>query len=221
MDGTLTLAPKYSKDNTDVCGASAILTDLEGNTIILAADGVETMVEGYDRVRALYYGSGLYYTVTDADYNYGLIDWHGNVLLPCEYRDITMSGDGNYLLVEVDYDNSDLYEITFESDAAAPANTGDEGAAEDDGSADAADAEGGDNSSVIALLDSAATVLNTVSDGNYESVISLLENSKTLLGDGKADVTAIIDSVITLLGTDSVDVNSVNTLIQNAKNMLG
>lgn len=63
--------------------------------------------------------------------------------------------------------------------------------------------------------------ITTVSDGNYESVISLLENSKVVLGEGKADVTAVIDSVITLLGTENVDVNSVNTLLQNAKNMLG
>lgn len=116
--GTLTCAPKYSENVLELTGASAVLTDLEGNTIIVAADGVETMIEGYERVSAMYYGSGMYYTVRNADYQYGMIDWHGNEILPCQYDDISLSGDGKYVMATTNYDN-DIYQIVYTPDEPA------------------------------------------------------------------------------------------------------
>lgn len=119
--GTITCEPKYSADVADNYGASATIKDLEGNTILQAADGSEVVLE-YDSIYALNYGSGMFYEVRDADYKCGMIDWHGNVVLPCEYSDIELSGDGNYVLAESseNYGSSELYQISV-SDAGAPA----------------------------------------------------------------------------------------------------
>lgn len=120
--GAVTCEPKYSADAADNYGASATIVDLEGNTILLAADGTENVLEGYDSIYALNYGSGMFYQVRDEDYNCGMIDWHGNVLLPCEYSGIELSGDGNYVLAESreNYGSSELYQIVFSgTDAAA------------------------------------------------------------------------------------------------------
>ena len=106
--GAVTCEPKYAESNMDYNGASATFTDMEGNNWILAADGIETKLEGYERIDCLDHSSGLYYEVSDADYNSGLIDWHGNVVLPMEYDSVDMSGDGRYVLVE-DWDNDCCY----------------------------------------------------------------------------------------------------------------
>lgn len=103
--------PKYSVDIMENNGASASFTDLEGVFNIMAADGVITPITGYGSVNCLYYGGGFYYSVYDADYNEGLIDWHGNVIFPCEYTDITLSGDGRYLLAQIDYETVEMYTL--------------------------------------------------------------------------------------------------------------
>ena len=92
--GNVTCEPKYSVDVLDNNGASATYTDLEGKFHILAADGVETVVEGYEDVYPLNYLGGMFYRVTNEDYDYGVIDWHGNVVLPAQYNSINASGDG-------------------------------------------------------------------------------------------------------------------------------
>lgn len=111
--GNVTCEPKYSVDVLDNNGASATYTDLEGKFHILAADGVETVVEGYEDVYPLNYLGGMFYRVTNEDYDYGVIDWHGNVVLPAQYNSINASGDGMYLLADVDYETQELYEVTL------------------------------------------------------------------------------------------------------------
>lgn len=217
--GAFTCEPKYSADVADNYGASATLTDLEGNTILQAADGTETVLEGYESIYALSYGSGMYYEVRDAEYNSGMIDWHGNVVLPLEYSDIELSGDGTYVLAESseNYGSCELYRLTFTNDSAA-AVVDEEGAASDGEEAEAADT--GNVSAVGTLLDSAATTLSSDSKGTRSSAVTLLENAKGLLGEGNDGASALIDSAISLLQTEGSDLNSVVTLINNAKGLL-
>ena len=109
-----TVEPTLSKDLVEVNGASATYTDLEGKKHILAADGVDTVLdEAHQEIRPLYHGSGLLYEFQDADYKKGLIDWHGNELLPIGQYDLELSGDGRYLIDNTDYDAGILYEVDY------------------------------------------------------------------------------------------------------------
>lgn len=114
MSGKQTVEPTLSKDLVEVNGASATYTDLEGKKHILAADGVDTVLdEAHQEIRPLYHGSGLLYEFQDADYKKGLIDWHGNELLPIGQYDLELSGDGRYLIDNTDYDAGILYEVDY------------------------------------------------------------------------------------------------------------
>lgn len=247
-NNVVTYAPRYSKDIVDVNGASMTLTDLEGNMIMCAADGVETVISGYDRVYALDSGSGYYYRVTDSEGNYGVIDWHGEVVLPCEYDNVNMSGDGKYLLVSKDYKNYQILALTYPTAAAAEAP-----AAEAEEAAADAPAKGGlaklgkknkgesaaettdavvetpveaetpaaeeNNNAAVGLLNSAITLLNTDAAANGASAVSLLNSAAALVGN--ADAANLLSSAATLLSTDAAgNASSAITLIQSALSLV-
>ena len=215
LAGNVTCEPKYAKSAMEVSGASALLTDLEGNLRIIAADGVETPVEGYERVSALSYGSGVFYRVTDANYNIGMIDWHGNVIFPCEYRGIDLSGDGQYALVDVDYSTSNLYGLTYPEATGAPA------AWDDAADAPAADPVTAQISGVASLLDSAMTLIDADLSGNGEAVTGLLHSAITLLGEGNDAAANLLQSAVTLIQADAqASAATVSTLLQNAAGLL-
>lgn len=143
QQGNMTCEPAYSADVLENYGASATYTDLEGKFHIVAADGVETVVEGYADVYPLSYTGGMFYRVNTEDYDYGMIDWHGNVVLPAQYTSVEASGDGLYVLADVDYETQELYEVTLPATSgAAPADDStavdDLAPAEDSGEVDGA-----------------------------------------------------------------------------------
>lgn len=119
--GVETCPPKYAESIMDVYGAVAKYTDMENQIHLLAADGVDTVVTGYESIYCLDYSSGMLLKVNDANYNSGLIDWHGNVVFDCAYSDFELSGDGRYLLVSVSYDEYRLYEVGYPTGAAVAA----------------------------------------------------------------------------------------------------
>lgn len=211
-NGAMTCEPKYAADVVELNGASAMLTDLEGKTHLIAADGMETLIEGYERVSVLYYGSGMYYKVADSNYKYGMIDWHGNEIFPCEYDNISLSGDGNYVLAAVDYAD-DIYQIVYTPDTLATP-------AEIEETEDTDVSESSANSAIISLLDSASSLLANDSDSNRKAASSLLENAVSLLGADQETVSALLNSAVILLGTEGSDLNGILTLISNAKDML-
>ena len=122
LSGNQTVAPTLSKDLFEFNGASSTYTDLEGNVHILAADGTDTVLDdAHKDVRALDYGSGFLYQFTDEDYNKGLIDWHGNELLPAGSTELGLTGDGSVLMAGVDYSSSILYAVDYGTGAAPAA----------------------------------------------------------------------------------------------------
>lgn len=126
--GEILLQPKYAESVVENQGMSATLEDMEGKFHILAADGVETVLgDNYKRVSDLYFSSGLLYRVTNEDYDYGVIDWHGEELLACEYDDIALSGDGKYLMAQK---NDKTYFYTVETGLGAQAQAVTEAPAE-------------------------------------------------------------------------------------------
>lgn len=215
--GAITCEPKYSKDIMEINGASSTLTDLEGKMHILAADGVESVIEGYERVYALDYCSGMYYKVSNADGQYGVIDWHGEIVLPCEYRSISSSADGKYVLANVDYEKCQLYELSYPTQGAASAPVAEETPVEEP----AAEGEqpSNDNSAAIGLINSAVTLLQTDASANGAAAVSLLQNAAAMLTD--ANAAGLLNSAATLLNTDAAaNAAAVESLLNNALAML-
>lgn len=121
LNGNVTCTPTYAeKSFENNFGISATLVDLEGKTHIVSADGVDTVVEGYANIAHLEYTAGIYYKVYDGSC-YGMIDWHGNEILPCQYASVATSSDGQYALVSVDYDHYEIYRLSYPAGGEASA----------------------------------------------------------------------------------------------------
>lgn len=213
MNGNITCQPKYAKDNVEVNGASATLTDLEGNTIIVAADGVETVISDYE-VRPLYYGSGMFYRIEDSDYNYGLIDWHGEELLPCEFSGIELTGDGQYVYAEVDYESGDIYQLTYPEAASAGAAS-DAGA---DGQASADPAAGGEETAASGEEAAADTTVSSEAAAESGADDEAAADADAAGSDTSA-VGSLLDNALALL--DAQDYASAQSMVSSAKILLG
>lgn len=210
----VTCEPRYARDNLDNHGMCAQFTDMAGNINLLAADGVETALEGYDRVYPLDGAGGLLYRVNDSDYNYGVIDWHGNVVLPVEYDDADISGSGKYLAVKTDYNApTQIFEVAWTPDAAsaeAPKEGGEEGEA----------AAPASTSAAALILDNVVTLLNADPAANGVAAATLLQTVVDQITDNDAAKT-VLNSAITLLNTDSAaNGASVLTLLESVRGML-
>ena len=222
--GTVSCEPKYSADALDNNGASAIYTDVEGKTHIIAGDGVESVIEGYEYMYPADNASGVFYRVRNADRQYGLIDFHGNAVLPCQYEGVEMSGDGRYALVEVERDTYVVYEISYPEPVAgeAAAAAASEAASETENAPEAenaAEAESG-NAGIVALLDSAILLLNQDAAANNNAIVGLLNSAINEVGAETA-AGAIINSVIQLVQTNaSANAASAAMLLENAKTAL-
>ena len=223
----ITCEAKYSADVLNNNGVSCTFTDMEGNFNIMAADGVITTVTGYEDVTAASYAGGYYYIVSGENYTKGLIDWHGNVVFPCEYRSIEFSGDGQYVLVSPEsYGDIEIYTIN-EAQAAVPAAA--EVPAEVPAEAPAAEAPvSGLGSLTVPNVDFSAfsqaaqapaeapaaeapaapavteAPAEAAASGSNAAAITILQNAQALLNAdpaaNAAAVSALIDSVIALLG---------------------
>lgn len=244
--GAVTCEPKYSETAAEITGASALLTDLEGNQLLIAADGVETVLEGYDRVRACDYGSGMYYEVHDADYNEGLIDWHGNELLPCKYSDIAFSGDGQYVLArsKENYSTCNIYQVTYEKDSseltpavelieeteAAEPETETETVFELEDETETEMISGAETETEAETMSEAEneteTMTGTETETEAETVPGMeteaaTEETDAGAGDASA-VLALLDGAISLLDGDAAANRvSIQTLLENARGLLG
>ena len=230
MAGNLTCDFTIAESNCDVYGASAIYTDMGGAKHILAADGTDTDVSQYESIYALNSGSGMYYKVCDSDDNYGVIDWHGDGIAEVKYNDVDLSGDGQYLLLQEEYNSPcELVKLTYTADSAPAAPAEDTGAsltvAEEGGEGEAAPAEGGadsaDLSSIKGLIDSAITLANTDAAANKDAIIGILTSAATSLAESKPEVKAVLDSAISMMNSDAVDGASVATILNSVKTLLG
>ena len=191
LDGNLTMPATYASDSLELNGASAVLTNPDGSKVLLAADGKETPLdEAHSSLDALYCGSGFLYTFDGEDYKTGLMDWHGNELLPAQYDSIRLSGDGEYLLVKTDYENSEVYQVTY--DEPIPNDT--EGLISEDGSAPAP----------VSVQETEITVQDETGE-NF--VTDEFEDGDFVLDD---------DTIVSDDEDDSVDFSAVQTLLANA-----
>ena len=180
MKGEVTCEPKYSEKIMDVYGASALYTDMENQMHLLSADNVDTIVN-YKYFHCLEGSSGLLFKATSKDNKYGVVDWHGNVVLPCEYTSISLSGDGRYLLVLKDYKSMyELFSVDYGLETAATAQT-------------AVAAQGAAN---------ARSAISSLTSGTQEQQAPAVE-VPVQTTSGLTDAKVIVGSIITLLEADA------------------
>ena len=101
MQGNETCKVSIDEDTATNWGMSALIEDGDKKSVV-SADGVTTDLSGYDAVHFLSNSAGRYYRVRSADGFHGMIDWHGEVVLPMEYDSLSMMGDGQHLLAVKD-----------------------------------------------------------------------------------------------------------------------
>ena len=227
LNGNVTMEPRYSKDILDVKGASALLTDLEGNVHILAADGVDTVLpDTYDRVSAMSYSNGYLYEVTNSDYDHGLIDWHGNELIPCSVDDVNLSADGTILLVEPDWNSSEylIYDVSYNGGTETAA-TGTSAQTQDETSAETqtgtTETASADNSGIVNVLNSAIVLSGTDFAANQQAVRTLVSSAVSMLGSDQAAISSILQSAVTLIDSGAASGSAVTTLLQSVVSLLG
>lgn len=232
--GQLVSEPKYAREAMEYNGVSGIVTDVTGSQILVAADGTETILEGYDSVYAMDAGYGMYYRVRNAEGKEGMIDWHGEEVLPCIYNDVSMSHDGNYILITEDYMNFVIYEVNSDFTSSETEAAGEEDATETPEAAAKTVEEGGaveeseaiekpevsDASGISAVLDSAVSILASDSAGNREAAISIIQTAAGKLGEDQAAAAVILENVVEQLETEGSDINSILTLIESVKSLL-
>lgn len=184
-NGEVTCEPKYSEKILDIYGAAALYTDMENNLHLLSADGVDTTID-YKSFYCLDGSSGLLFKSTNEDYDYGVVDWHGNVVLPCEYSSINLSGDGKYLLVRKDYNSMyELFSVDYGLETATTTQT-------------AAAAQGVAN---------ARSAISSLTNGTTEQQAPAAEapvaEAPAQTTSGLTDAKVIVGSIITLLEADA------------------
>ena len=209
-----TCPPRYAKENLDNAGMCALFTDMAGNLNLLAGDGVETSLEGFARAYPLGCSGGLYYRVNDDDYHYGVVDWHGNEVLPLAYDSVELSASGKYLVVSTDYDApAQIFEVSWTpDDAPAEADAPAEDAPAGETAADASPA--------AMLLDTAISLLQADAAANGPAVATLLQTVAGMV-TGNDAVSELVNTAITLLNTNAAASGpAIVTLLQSVKALL-
>lgn len=95
--GTLSCDIKYNRKSVTTIGCSTYWKNEDGTYTLAAADGVETVV-AVNSIYAKTRGDG-HLLVASKDGFYGVIDWHGNEILPFEHKNlITITDDAKALI---------------------------------------------------------------------------------------------------------------------------
>ena len=86
----------YSKRAVDNYGCALVFTSLEGELSIIAADGEISVVDA-DEILSTQ-GDG-YLLEASKNGSFGLIDWHGNIILPIDhYKEISVTDDSQAII---------------------------------------------------------------------------------------------------------------------------
>jgi len=101
-DGTETLKPTYVKDAVKVKANTLLIIDAAGKITLVAADGTVTGLPYAEAQHVQNAADGRLVQVKNEEGLYGIVDWHGNLVLPFgNYSgyDTYTSSDGSLLLV--------------------------------------------------------------------------------------------------------------------------
>ena len=100
LNGNVTCEVKYAASAAVRHGCSMTVADMDGTLYIIAADGTQTKTEftQFDQYAG---GDGSLLMASKND-EAGIVDWHGNVVLPLEYKnyELTITGDAKAVIVK-------------------------------------------------------------------------------------------------------------------------
>lgn len=99
MEGNVTCEVKYLASGVTEHGCSLTLPDIDGSLYIIAADGTQTKTD-FDEISEYSGGDGSLLVVKKGE-DYGLVDWHGEEVLPLQYKsyDIEITNDADAVIV--------------------------------------------------------------------------------------------------------------------------
>ena len=205
--------PKYSSVLLENNGVSALFTDMSGNLNILAADGEENILTGYEKVYPLNNAAGSLYKANNADYKYGLIDWHSKEILPVKYDSIELSSNGHYLLASESYSTpAEIYYVSY----GGSVESGQEAEAADDASAMSDESY----ETVKSLIGSAEFLVKADYASNKATVKVIFGQALSEATGADQELTNALNSVITLLDSGNDDESAILSLIYYIRDML-
>lgn len=205
--------PKYSTNLLENNGVSALFTDMSGNLNIMAADGEENILSGYEKVYPLYNSAGALYKVNNADYKYGLIDWHGKEILPMKYDTIELSANGHFLLASESYSTpAEIYYVSYGGTV--------ESGQESEAANDASTMSDASYETVKSLIGSAEFLVKADYASNKATVKVIFEQALSEATGADQELTNALTSVITLLDSGNDDENAILSLIYYIRDML-
>lgn len=95
--GNVTCKVSIDKEDATNWGL-CVMIDKDDKKSLVAADGVKTDLSDYDNAYFMENSAGRYFKVRNEDGAHGLIDWHGEIVVPLEYDSLSMMGDGQHML---------------------------------------------------------------------------------------------------------------------------
>lgn len=105
LNGNVTCEPKYAKAAVTVLGCTMYATDLDGTYIVIAADG--TVTRDIAAIREYNCSAdGYFLSAQNADGLWGVIDWHGESVIPYINKDYFSVKHNNYVIY-----NETLYRL--------------------------------------------------------------------------------------------------------------
>ena len=111
--GSFSEIPCEEGGKITVYGFSAVVKGSDGVYTICAADGTVTRMEGYDTCGGLDYTLGKYIRVHKSGAGYGVVNWHGEEVLPNEYSLVEFAADGRHLVAyQSKEDSVTVYEVS-------------------------------------------------------------------------------------------------------------
>ena len=99
-NGNVTCEIKYASGAVTQHGCSLSVTDMDGSVYLIAGDGTQTKTD-FDEISEYSGGDGSLLVVTKGDAS-GLVDWHGEEVLPLEYKsyDLEITDNADAVIVD-------------------------------------------------------------------------------------------------------------------------
>lgn len=206
--------------NANMEGLCGVLLDSELQVHVVAADGAQTVIAqlspeaveaGTVGVDGAEYTGGFFLKWLSEAGLQGLLDWHGNEVIPCRYANLSVSPDGRYVLADAGDGSSEIYQLTYptwqlpQDDAEALRALAAQYAAKPnapeapDAAAPEVPESGADMGRVRALLANARTLLELNAGANRRDAALMLEEALSALGGDDAALGGMIESALASL----------------------
>ena len=215
LEGNLTAQFEAPADEVFFMGTTAIYTDPLQKRHILTADGHDFLMEPpYDTISGISHTDGLLFEYRDTSFNIGIVDWHGNEILPPETTYVGATADGKYLAAGTqDYTSATLYSLNLEPVLAGdvpgtfsenPQDEGKQVEVQTEGSLEDAGLEG---------------ILSMLSDNyeeNREEAAALISAVRDTLKEDQAGAAPFLDTAVRMLESGTGTVQSAAVILRAA-----